>query len=84
MDKVSCVGSTTDPYGCKLGFLDQSLYLHVALQLYSRSRVYTVPDQLLTKSGTDGIQTRISGSVARNFGNYTEAEPKEEKNGFNF
>jgi hypothetical protein len=67
--EVSCVVSSTDPYGRIQGFLDQSRYFffHVAPQLYSRGWVNPVPDPLLIrKSGSSGNRARTSGSVARN------------------
>jgi hypothetical protein len=63
------VVSSTDPYGRILGFLDRSRYIffQVALQLYSRGSVDSVPDPLLLrKSGSAGNRARTSGSVARN------------------
>jgi hypothetical protein len=61
------VVSVTDPYGRIIGFLDRSRYFffQVAPQLYSRGRVDPVPNLLFfRKSGSDGNQTRASGSVA--------------------
>jgi hypothetical protein len=61
--------SATEPYGCILGFLDQSRYYfcQVARQLYSRGWVNPIPDPpLLRKSGSAGNQTRASGSVTMN------------------
>jgi hypothetical protein len=63
------VVSVTDPYGRKLGFLEQSHYFffQVAPQLYSQGSVDPVPHPLLLrKSGSAGNRTRTSGSVARN------------------
>jgi hypothetical protein len=62
------VVSVTHPYGRILGFLDRSRYFffQVALQLYSRGWVDSVPDPLLLrKSGSTGNRTRTFGSVTR-------------------
>jgi hypothetical protein len=61
--------SVTDPYGRNLGFRDRSRYFFfkVAPQLYSRGWVDPVSHPLLLRiSGSAGIRTRTSGSVARN------------------
>jgi hypothetical protein len=61
------VVSAINPYGHNLGFLDRSrfFFFQVAKQLYSPGRVDPVPDPLvLRKSGSAGIRTRTSGSVA--------------------
>jgi hypothetical protein len=49
VDRGCHVVSVMDPYGRILGFLDRSplLFYQVALQLYSRGWVDSVPDPLL-------------------------------------
>jgi hypothetical protein len=66
-DRGHHVVSVKDPYGHNLGFLDRSRYFsfRVALQLYSRGLVNSVPDPLLLrKSGSAGNRIWTSGSVA--------------------
>jgi hypothetical protein len=68
-DRGCHVVSVIDPYGRNIGFLDRNRYFffEVALHLYSRGWVNSVPDPLvLRKSGSAGNRTRTSGSVARN------------------
>jgi hypothetical protein len=63
--------SVTDPYGCILGFLDQSRYFffQVGPQLYW---VDPIPNPLLLrKSGSAGNQPWTSKSAARNSNHYT-------------
>jgi hypothetical protein len=71
-DRRYHVFSLTDPYGCILGFLDQSRYFFfkVAPQFYSEVWVDPVPEPLLLrKTGSAGNRTQTCGSVAKNSDN---------------
>jgi hypothetical protein len=59
VDRGCRVISVPDPYGCILGYLDQSrcFFFQVAPQLSSQGWVDPVPDPLLRKSGNAGNRT---------------------------